>query len=178
MYELVGVLFGIFAAVIYGLAGTAETAFAFCPAMMEAFVADFALVVGELVADGVSAVGIAAAIEASTGEVRGEFCDGEPEDLSGQDVVYTLLSVQYRSFQAFDEPTCDLTKEDSALAAGVEEAGVRRTEKVLRQEVEHLVGECRRGEDFVVAQIGDAVEDVRNAFFSLHIGIVLCSGQG
>ena len=84
------------------------------------------------------------------------------------DMVDTLLAVGNRSSQTTIEPLDYLTQKDSRLAERVEECSRGTAEQLLRQHVQHLVGQCRRSEHLVVAKVGDAVEHIGIVFFIRH----------
>ena len=69
-------------------------------------------------------------------------------------MVNALLQVGYLVGQTVNQPLGYLAEEHPALGAGVEETGAGTAEELLRQQVEHLVGQLRRREHFVVAQVG------------------------
>jgi hypothetical protein len=114
--------------------------------------------------DAVFAVSILRAIKTSAAHHGGQPGDGNSIELMVHDVVYALLLVRYLVSQAHNQPFGNLAQEDAALGARIEKARVGTLEQFLRQHVQHLVGQLRRGEHFVVAQVGQARQ---------HIGIVV-----
>ena len=162
MDKLIGVLFGGVAAVIDGLAGSAILAFARLPRMPEGAILDVAGFVVE-VADAVRAVGVLAAIEAAAAEVGGELGDGYAEHLAVHDMVDALLAVGDLRREAAVEPLHYLAQKDTALGEGVEERSVGVAEQLLRQHVEHLIGERGRCEHLIVREVRQAIQ---------HVGIV------
>lgn len=162
MDKLISVLLGGVGAVIDGLAGSAVFAFAVLPRVSEGSVVDVARFVIE-VADAVRAVGVLAAVEAAAAEVGGELGDGDAEHLAVHDVVDALLTVGHLCLQAAVETLHYLAQEDATLGEGVEERGVGVAEQLLRQHVQHLIGERGRREHLVVREVRQAVQ---------HVGVV------
>ena len=153
MNKLVGMGFQFVASVINFLRGSTITALALYPCMADVAIADVASLIVEL-RNAVLAAGIFRAVEASTAHHGGQPGDGNSKKLMVHDVVDTLLLVGYLVSQANNQPFGYLTQEDAALGARVEETRIGTLEQFLRQHVQHLVGQLRRGEHFVVAQIG------------------------
>ena len=111
--------------------------------------------------DGVAAVGIFAAIEAAAGKEAGDLRHGDAVDLLMKDVIQPLLKIGDLIRQSHNKPPGDLPQEDAGLGRRVQELGVGVPKQLLGQQVQHGVGDLWRGEHLVVAQIGQAGEDVR-----------------
>lgn len=167
MYELIGVLLRGFASVVNGLAGSAVAAFAVVPCVAQGLVQDVAFGVVEM-CYAEFAIGFLAAIHTAAAQQAGQFSDGYAIDLVMKDVVDTLLAVGNLLLEAAVEAFHYLAQEDTTLADGVEECGVRAGKQFLGQQVEHLVGKRGRGEDLIVGEVGQAVE---------HIGVVVLSNH-
>lgn len=162
---------------VFALTGTAVFAAALrIPRVAAAVVAKITLHVMKSRADTVFAVGQFGAVERATAHLGSEVGAGDAEDLSGHDVVDTLLQVGDLLFETRQQPLGDLAQEDPALAAGVEEARLRTAEQLLRQQVEHSVGQLGRGEDLVAGKVGQAIEDVWTIV--CHIDKVGCNAKG
>ena len=158
----IGVGLAAFGAEILALAGSAMLAAALrIPGMAAEFVQQVALCVAESRADAVLAVGQLGAIECPAAHLGSEVGAGNAEDLLGHYVVNALLQVWYLLFKPCKQPLGNLTQKDTALAAWVEEARLRAAEQLLRQQVEHTVGQLRRGEDLIARKISQAVQYVR-----------------
>ena len=112
-------------------------------------------------ADAILAIGLFGAIERPTAHLGRKVGTGDTEDLLGHNVVDALLQVGDLRFQPRQQPLGNLAQEDAALAAGVEKTRPARPEQLLRKQVEHPIGQLRRGEDLVAAQVGQAVQYVR-----------------
>ena len=157
------------------LALTGSTAFAAAlrvPRVAAAVVTQIALHIMESRTDTVFAVGQFGTVERAAAHLGGEVGAGDAEDLLGHDVVDALLQIGNLLFETRQQPLGDLAQEDPALAAGVEEARLRTAEQLLRQHVEHSVGQLGRGEDLVAGKVGQAVEDIgtiiHNSQFIIH----------
>ena len=109
------------------------------------------------------------AVEAAACKEAREVRDGDAVDLFGQNVVHPLLQVGYRVLQPCGQPTRDLAEKDAGLGERVQEPHVRVGPDVStvivagpRQSegVKHLVGQLRRGEDFIVGEVRYAREDI------------------
>ena len=114
--------------------------------------------------DTVFAVGQFGAVERAAAHLGGKVGAGDAEDLLGHDVVDALLQIGDLLFETRQQPFRNLAQEDPALAAGVEEARLRTAEQLLRQQIEHSVGQLGRGEDLVAGKVGQAIEDVWTIF--------------
>ena len=165
--EHVCILFCLGAAVVDRLGCAAVFAFAVFPGVTAVCVEDIAALAIEL-RDAVSPVGPFGTIEGTASEIGRELRDCDAEDLVVQYVVDAMLRIGNQIAQAMVQTLDDFTEEDTAFGEGVEECRVRAREEVLRQEVEHTIGQFRRGEHFVVAQIGNAVEDIGVVVTVLH----------
>ncbi len=158
---------------VFALTGTAVFASALLvPSVTAAFVAEIALHIVENRADTVFAVGLLGAVERAAAHFGGEVGAGDAENLLGHDVVDALLQVGDLLFETRQQPLGNLAQEDPALAAGIEEARLAGAEQLLRQQVEHTVGQLGRGEDLVAAQIGQAVEDVGAIYHNEELEII------
>ena len=72
-----------------------------------------------------------------------------------------LLPVWEVSFQPLVEPFGNLPQKDAALAAGVQKGNGRVGKKLLREQIQHGVGNLRRREHLVTGKIGQAAQYVR-----------------
>lgn len=162
---------------VFALTGAAVHATAAgIPRVAATVVEDMALPVAEGRADAIFAVGLFGAVEGAAAHLGGEIGTGDAEDLPGHDVVDALLQIGDLLFETRQQPLGDLAQEDPALAAGVEEARLRTAEQLLRQQVEHTVGQLGRGEDLVAGKVGQAIEDVWTIV--CHIDKVGCNAKG
>ena len=169
----IGVGFAGIGAEILTLTGAAVFAAALrVPRVAAAVITQIALDVVENRADTVFAVGLLGAVERAAAHLSSEVGAGDAEDLLRHDVVDALLQIGDLLFETRQQPLGDLAQEDPALAAGVEEARLRTAEQLLRQHVEHSVGQLGRGEDLVAGKVGQAVEDIgtiiHNSQFIIH----------
>ena len=98
------------------------------------------------------------------------------KDLLGHHVVDALLQVGYLLFEPCKQPLGNLPQKDATLAAGVEKACLRTAEQLMRQQVEHTVGQLRRSENLVAREVGQTVENIR-AIIILHSGIIECNAM-
>ena len=169
MNKGIGVGLAAVGAEIFAFAGAAVfTAALRIPSVVTAVVQQVALLVVESGGDAVLAVGKLGTIERPTAHLGGEVGTGDAEDLSGHNVVNALLQVRNLRFQPSQQPLGNLTQKDATLATRVEKARLRAAEQLLRQQVEHTVGQLRRGEDLITAEVGQAVENIRTIIV-LHI---------
>ena len=152
MNKLVGVGFQIAAAVVDLLAGSAIPALALHPRVADVTIADVSVLIVEL-RDAVLAAGILGAVEASTTHHGGQPSNGNTIELMVHNMVYALLLVGNLICQPYYQPLGNLAQKDAALGAGVEKTRVRTLKQLLRQHVEHLVGQLWRSKHFVVAQV-------------------------
>ena len=158
----IGVGLAAVGAEVFAFAGAAVLAAALrVPGVLAAVVQQVALLVVESSGDAVLAVGKLGAVERPAAHLGGEVGTGNAEDLSRHNVVDALLQVGDLRFQPSQQPLGNLAQEDATLRTGVEKACFRTAEQFLRQQVEHTVGQFRRSEDLVTAQIGQAVQYVR-----------------
>lgn len=102
-----------------------------------------------------------AAIEAAAGEEAGDLRHGDAVDLLMKDVIQPLLKIGNLVRQAYDQALGDLPQKDAGLGRRVQKLGAGVPKQLLRQQVQHGVGDLGRGEHLVVAQVGQAGEDVR-----------------
>ena len=178
MNKRVSVGFAGVGAEILALTGTAVFAAALrIPFVAATIVAQIALLVMENRTDTVFAVGLLGAVEGAAAHLGGEIGTSDAEDLPGHDVVDALLQIGNLLFETRQQPFRNLAQEDPALAAGIEKPRFGTAEQLLRQQVEHTVGQLGRGEDLVAAQIGQAIEDV-GAIRVIHSGKVGCNARG
>ena len=116
----IGVGLAAIGAEVLTFAGSAEvTAALRVPSVVAAVVAEVALLVAEGGGDAVLAVGKLGAVERPTAHLCGEVGTGDAEDLSGHNVVDTLLQVGDFRLESDQQPLGDLAQEDAALAARV-----------------------------------------------------------
>lgn len=161
MNKRVGVGFAGVGAEILALTGT--TVFAATlriPCVATSGVAEIALHVMESRTDTVFAVGQFGAVERAATHLGSEVGTGDAEDLPGHDVVDALLQVGDLLFETRQQTFGNFAQEDAALAAGIEKPRFGTAEQLLRQQVEHTVGQLGRGEDLVAGKVGQAIEDV------------------
>ena len=161
------------------LALTGSTAFAAAlrvPRVAAAVVTQITLHIKESRTDTVFAVGQFGAVERAAAHLGGKVGTGNAEDLLGHDVVDTLLQVGDLLFETRQQPFRNLAQEDAALAAGIKESRSGTAEQLLRQQVEHSVGQLGRGEDLVAGKVGQAIEDVWTIV--CHIDKVGCNAKG
>ena len=177
MNKRVSVGFAGVGAEILTLTGAAVFATALrVPLVATAVVTEIALHVVKSRADAVLAVGQFGTVERAAAHLGGEVGAGDAENLLGHDVVDALLQVGDLFFEARQQPFGDLAQEDPALAAGIEKPRFGAAEQLLRQQVEHTVGQLGRGEDLVAGKVGQAVEDVWTIV--CHIDKVGCNAKG
>ena len=158
----IGVGLAAVGAEVFAFAGAAALAAALrIPGVLAAVVAEVALSVVEGGADAVLAVGELGAVERAAAHFGGEVGAGDAEDLTGHDVVDTLLQVGNFRLESSQQPLGNLAQEYAAFRAGVEEARRRTAEQLGRKQVEHTVGQLGRGEYLVAAEVGQAVQYVR-----------------
>lgn len=144
--------FHIVASVIDLLAGAAILTFPLYPRVLDVTIADVAILIVEL-RNAILAAGTLRAVETTAAHHGGQSGDGDTIKLMVHNVVDALLQVWDGFCQTFYQPFCNLSQKDAALRAGVKELGVRTQKQLLRQHVQHLVGQLRWGEHFVVAQV-------------------------
>ena len=162
---------------VFALTGTAVFASALLvPSVTAAFVAQVALHVVENRADTVFAVGLLGAVKRAAAHLGSEIGAGDAEDLLRHDVVDALLQIGNLLFETRQQPFGDLAQEDPALAAGIEKPRFGTAEQLLRQQIEHSVGQLGRGEDLVAGKVGQAIEDVWTIV--CHIDKVGCNAKG
>ena len=177
MNKRIGVGFAGVGAEVFALTGTAVFAAALrVPRVATAVVTQIALHIMESRADTVFAVGQFGTVKRAAAHLSGEVGAGDAEDLLRHDVVDTLLQIGNLLFETCQQPFGDLAQEDPALAAGIEKPRFGAAEQLLRQQVEHTVGQLGRGEDLVAGKVGQAVEDVWTIV--CHIDKVGCNAKG
>ncbi len=152
MNKLISMGFHIIASVINILAGSTILALALRPRVLDVTIADVACLVVEL-RDAILAASTLRTVETTAAHHGGQTSDGDTIKLVVHDVVDALLQVWNRVCQAFNQPFCNLSQKDAALRAGVKELGIRTPKQLLWQHVQHLVGQLRWREHFVVAQV-------------------------
>ena len=156
MNKLVSILLGFITSVINILAGTAIFTFAIDPSMLDRFVLHIPLFILKI-ADTVGTIGFLTAIKRATTQQRSEFRQSNAIHLMVHDMVDTLLPIRDLFSQTSIQPFDNLTKENSRLTEGIDERGSRVAEQLLRQHIQHLIGQCGWGKHLVVAEVGDAV---------------------
>ena len=152
MNKLVSVGLQIVTSVIDFLAGSAILALALHPCMSDVAIADVAILIVEL-RDAVLAAGTLRAVETAAAHHRGQAGDGDAVELVMHDVVDTRLQVGNRVGQALNQPLGNLTEEDAALGARIQELRFGTAEEFLRQHIKHLVGQLWWGEHLIVAKV-------------------------
>ena len=152
MNKLVSMGFQIVASVIDLLAGTAILTFPLHPRVLDVTIADVACLVVEL-RDAILAAGTLRTVETTAAHHGGQTSDGDAVKLMVHDVVNALLQVWDGFCQALNQPLGNLSQKDTALRARVKKTSVRTPKQLLRQHVQHLVGQLRWREHFVVAQV-------------------------
>lgn len=116
----IGVGFADVGAEVFAFAGTAALAAALrVPSVVASLVQQVALLVAEGGADAILAIGLFGAIERPAAHLSSEVSAGNAEDLSGHNVVDTLLKVWKLRFQPCQQPLGNLAQEDATLAARV-----------------------------------------------------------
>ena len=161
MNKRIGVGLAGVCAEVFALTGTAVFAATLrVPRVATAVVAQIALHVMESRTDTVFAVGQFGAVERAAAHLGGKVGTGNAEDLLGHDVVDALLQIGDLLFETRQQPFRNLAQEDPALAAGIKKSRFGTAEQLLRQQVEHSVGQLGRGEDLIAGKVGQAIEDV------------------
>jgi hypothetical protein len=140
----------VIASVINLLAGTAILALALHPCMSDVAIADVTILVVEL-RDAVFAAGILRAIETTAAHQRCQTGDGDAIKLMVHDVVDAFLQVGNLVGQALNQPFGNLSQKNATLCTRVKELRVGTAKQLLRQHIEHLIGQLRWGEHLVVA---------------------------
>ena len=177
MNKRVGVGLAGVGAEVFALTGTAVFAATLrVPRVATAVVEDMALPVAEGRADAVFAVGLLGTVEGAAAHLGGEIGAGNAEDLFGHNMVDALLQVGNLLFQPCQQPFGNLAQKDPALAAGIEKSRFGAAEQLLRQQVEHSVGQLGRGEDLVAGKVGQTVENIGTIM--CHIDKVGCNAKG
>lgn len=162
MNKGIGVGLAAVAAEVFAFAGaTALAATLGVPGVVAAVVQQVTLYVAEGGGDAVLAVGKLGAVERAATHLGGEVGAGDAEDLSGHNVVNALLQVGNLRFQPSQQPLGNLAQEDATFRTRIEKASLRTAEQLLRQQIQHPVGQLRRGEYLIAAQVGQAVQYVR-----------------
>ena len=164
-----------FYAVVLGTVGTTILAFAILPSVLASYIVQVALCIIETGSYAILAVGLLGAIKRAAAHLGSEVGAGDAEDLLGHNMVDALLQIWNLLFQPCQQSFGYLAQEDTAFAARVEKARLAGTEQLLRQQVEHSVGQLGRGEDHIAAQIGQAIEDV--GAIVCHNGKVGCNAM-
>ena len=145
---------------IGGLRGTAKDAFAALPSMCDVFVADVALGIVKT-NDGVRPIGVFGAVHSAAGGEGRQLRNGDAEELISENVFQALLPIWEVSFQPLVEPFGNLPQKDATLAAGVQKGGGGVGKKLLREQIQHGVGNLRRREHLVTGKIGQTAQYVR-----------------
>ena len=76
-------------------------------------------------------------------------------------MIQAFLQIRNFIFQTFDQPFGDFTQENPGFAAGIQERGFRISEKFPRELIQHFIGNFRRGENFIVAQVSQTLKHIR-----------------
>ena len=154
---------------IFALAGTTMfTAALDIPGVFAPLIPHIASIIAESLGDAVLAVGQLGAVERAAAHLGGEVGAGYAKDLLGHNMVNTLLQVRNLLFQTNEQAFGNLAQKHTALAARVKEACLWAAEQFRRQQVKHPVGEFRRREHLVAAQVSQAVKNI-GAIVVLHI---------
>ena len=173
----IGVSLVAVGAEVLAFAGSAMfTAALRIPNVVAPLVQQVALPVAEGSTDAVLSVGLFRAVERPAAHLGGEVGASDAKDLLGHHVVDALLQVGYLLFEPCKQPLGNLPQKDATLAAGVEKACLRTAEQLMRQQVEHTVGQLRRSENLVAREVGQTVENIR-AIIILHSGIIECNAM-
>ena len=122
MYESVSVCFEGIATTVNLLARAAKHAAAIAPCVLRPIIDYIALGRTET-GDGISPVGIFAAIHRAARQQRGKFGYGDAVKLARENVVNALLKVRYYGRKSRDEPLGYFAQEDARLAGGVDWRG-------------------------------------------------------
>ena len=152
MNKFVSMGLQVIASIIDLLAGSAILTFPLHPRVLDVTIADVTCLIVEL-RDAILAAGILRAVEASAAHHGGQTSDGDAIKLVMHNVVDALLQVWNRVGQSLNQSLGNLSQKDTTLCAGVKELGVRTPKQLLRQHIQHLVGQLRWREHFVVAQV-------------------------
>jgi hypothetical protein len=153
MDQFIGVGFQGHITVILALSRATKRAAAVIPVMLNTLETNVALGIIEG-ADRINAVGIFTAIDATPRKQAGEFGDGDAIQLALKNVVYALLQIGDGGFEACEQAFGNLAQKHAGFTGRVEKFRVRILEKILGEQIEHLVGDFRWSKDFVVGQIG------------------------
>lgn len=172
MDKRIGVGLNGFYAVVLSAISATMLALAVHPSMLTSYIAQVALHVTENGSDTVLTVGLLGAVECATAHLGGEVGASDAEDLLRHDVVDALLQVGNLLFETCQQPFRNFAQKDPALAAGIEEARLAGAEQLLRQQVEHSVGQLGRGEDLVAGKVGQAVKDVGAIYHNEELEII------
>ena len=168
MNKRIGVGLAGVGAEVFALTGAAVHATAAgIPRVAAAVVAEIALHVTESRTDAVLAVGQFGTVERAAAHLGGEVGAGDAENLPRHDVVNALLQVGNLLFETRQQPFGDLAQEDPALAAGIEKPRFGTAEQLLRQQIEHSVGQLGRGEDLIAGKVGQTIEDIGTIIHNL-----------
>lgn len=127
--------------------------------MLESFILNVSFRVVKMT-DTMFPVRVLRAIEGTTGQMRSQFGAGNAENLLVHDVIDAFLPVWNLRFKTPVQALYDFTQENAAFRERVKERCFRTSEQFLRKQIQDLVGQGRRSEDLVIAQIGNTVEDV------------------
>lgn len=111
--------------------------------------------------DGIRPIGVFGAVHSAAGEEGRQLRNGDAEELISENVFQALLPVWDVSFQPLVEPFGNFPQKNAALAAGVQEGGGGVGKKLLRQQIQHGIGNFRRREHLITGKIGQAAQHVR-----------------
>jgi hypothetical protein len=131
--ERISVGLDSFYAVVLGTIGTTMLTLAVLPSVLASHVEQIALSIIETGGHTILTIGLLGAIERATAHLGGEVGAGDAEDLLGHNMIDALLQVGNLLFKACQQPFGNLTQEDTAFAARVEEARLSGTEQLLWQ---------------------------------------------
>ena len=168
--------FNGFYTVVLGTVGATMLTLAVLPSVLASHIAQIALFVLESRTNTVFAICLLGAIKRAAAHLGGKVGTSDAEYLFCHNVVYALLQVGYLLFEARQQSFGNLAQEDTALAARVEKSRFAGTEQLLWKQVEHSVSQFGRREDFITAQIGQAVENIRTIVV-LHNDKVGCNAM-
>ena len=144
--------FHIIASIIDLLASSTILTLALNPRVLDVTIADVTILIVEL-RDAILAAGTFRTVETTAAHHGGQSSDGDAIKLVMHNVVDALLQVWNRVGQSLNQSLGNLSQKDTTLCAGVKELGVRTPKQLLWQHIQHLVGQLRWGEHFVVAQV-------------------------
>ena len=131
MYKRIRIGLNRFYAVVLGTIGATMLTLAVLPNVLASHIAQIALCIIETGGHTILTIGLFGAIECAAAHLGGEVGAGDAEDLFGHNMVDALLQVGNLPFKPCQQSFCNLTQEDTAFAARVEEACLAGTEQLL-----------------------------------------------